>query len=102
MPMWLQGNNGFFEYQTFALQQLPKSRQRALNQAGQSLAAFKDGEIWNSSKPRSLWAKAAFLSGKTRPSKKDSHVRCRNPSDHDRSLSISPWRNYKLGEGRGL
>jgi hypothetical protein len=50
MPMWWQGNNGFFEYQTSDRQQLPKSRQRALNQAAQSLAAFKDGEMWNSSK----------------------------------------------------
>jgi hypothetical protein len=60
MPMWLQGNNGFFEYQTFTLQQLPKSRQRALNQAGQSLAAFKDGEIWNSSKPDRYGQKPRF------------------------------------------
>jgi hypothetical protein len=60
MPMWLQGNNGFFEYQTFARQKLPKSRQRALNQAVQSLAAFKDGEIWNTSKPDRYGQKPRF------------------------------------------
>jgi hypothetical protein len=85
--MWLQGNNGFFEYQTFARQKLPKSWQRALNQAVQSLAAFKDGGDMERVKPRSLWAKAAFLSGKSRPSEKDSDVRC---GTHRSTTAASP------------
>jgi hypothetical protein len=60
MSMWLQGSNGLFECQTFARQKLPKSRQRALNQAAQSLAAFKDGEIWNASKPDRYGQKPRF------------------------------------------